>query len=88
MHPGLAIPVSVVDSHTQRLTQLIEPAEKDRLPRIPREQAEHEPATRAHDLHRNQHEGLEKGFEFHPQDGGLLGGVPRAPAARRGQPQR
>ena len=67
-----------VDSAPQRRTQLIEPAEEDGLPRIPREQAEDEPTTRAHDLHGNQHERMEKRFEFHPQDGGLLGGVARA----------
>src|ERR1700680_2388383 len=44
----------------QRLPQLVEPAQKDGLPRIPGEQAKDEPATRAADLHRNEHEGVEK----------------------------
>ena len=68
MHPGLSIPVSAVDSRTQRRTQVIEAAEKNGLPGIPREQAEHEAAARAHDLHGNQDERVEERFEFHPQD--------------------
>jgi hypothetical protein len=40
---------AVVDSRPQGLVKLINAAEKDRLPRIPREQAEDESATRTHD---------------------------------------
>ena len=53
------------DSRTQRLMQLIDAAEKDGLPRIPREQPEDEATTRADDLDRHEHEGVEKRFEFH-----------------------
>ena len=60
MHPGLAIPVSAVATRPQRLVELIEAAEKHGLPRIPREQAEDKSATRPHDLHRDQDEGVEK----------------------------
>ena len=65
VHPGLAIPVSAVDSRTQRFVELIKAAEKDGLPRIPGEESKDEAATRAHDLDRNQHERLQRGFEFH-----------------------
>ena len=65
VHPGLAIPVSSVDSRTQRLVELIKAAEKDGLPGIPGEEAKDEAATRADDLDGNQHERLQKGFEFH-----------------------
>jgi hypothetical protein len=65
VHPGLAIPVSAVDSRTQRLVELIKAAEKDGLPGIPGEESKDEAATRADDLDGNQHERLQKGFEFH-----------------------
>jgi len=65
VHPGLAIPVSAVDSRTQRFVELIKAAEKDGLPRIPGEESKDEAATRADDLDGNQHERLQKGFEFH-----------------------
>jgi hypothetical protein len=71
----------------QRLAQLVEPAEEDGLPRIPGEQAKDETATRAHDLHRHQHERVEKCFEFHAQDRGFLGRVPDGPPSRLRQPQ-
>src|SRR5205809_4856769 len=41
---------------------------QDRPPWVPREQAEDEPATRAHDQHRDPNERVEKRFEFHAQD--------------------
>ena len=52
---------------------MIEPTEEHRLPRIPGEQAEDQAATRAHDLHRHEHEGVEKGSKFHVQDSGFVG---------------
>ena len=41
---------------------MIDAAEEDSLPRVPREQAEDESATRAHDLHGNEHERVEERF--------------------------
>ena len=57
--------------HAQRRAEVIDTPEKDRLPAIPGQQAEHDAATRVHDLYGDQHEGVEKGMELHPQDGGL-----------------
>ena len=88
MHPGLAIPVSDGRSALQRLTELVEPAQEDSLPRIPGEQPEDQPAARAHDLHRQEQKGVEKRFEFHAQDRGFLGGVAGGPPSGLRQPQR
>src|SRR3989337_17388 len=88
VHPGLSIPVSTPPSAAQWLAQLVEPAEKDGLPRIPREQPKDEATTRAHHVDGNQHERLKKRFEFHAQHGRLLGRVASGPPPPRGQPQR
>ena len=47
--------------------ELIDAAEKYGLPRIPGEQAENDPAARAHHLPGHEHEGVEKLLKFHPQ---------------------
>ena len=66
-HPGLSIPVSRRHSALEWLTQLIDAAQEDRLPGIPREQAADEAPTRADHLDGNQQEGLEKRLKLHAE---------------------
>src|SRR5439155_13616754 len=92
-HPVDAVRASLSRSRScssalQRFAQLIDAAEEDCLPGVPREQAEDESATRAHDLHGNQHERVEERFEFHTEHSVLLGSIAGRPPARLGQPQR
>src|SRR6516165_2117194 len=65
VHPGFSVPVSNRRSAVQRRPQLVEAAQEHSLPRIPREQAENEAATRANDLHGNEDERVEKRLELH-----------------------
>jgi len=54
-------------SATQRLTKLVEQAEEDMLPRIPRQQPIDDSPPCREDLHRNVHHRVPKRGEVHPQ---------------------
>lgn len=67
---------------------MIGAAQQYPLPGIPRQEPEDDPATGANHMYRDQDEGVEKRLECHPQDGLLLGRVPRHPPGADRQPQR
>ena len=77
-----------VPSATQRLAELIQQAEEDVLPRIPRQQPINDPPSRRENLRRNSHHRLPKRGEVHPQQLPLLLPMLLLPAAFLRQQQR
>src|ERR1700679_2497669 len=63
--------------------QDVEQSEEDRLPRVPGQQAIHQPTARADDLTRQTQERIHKRLELHRQHRLLFQSLPLGPAPRR-----